>query len=289
MPVNGQKDKRDERKPKNLVGFRTHERQDHGQKPWLQGIRQMGISLNPALICYDLESEVNSSCFSRAKVAFPAPLENKSITSKFAEDFCNCNSFWNSSIFADVIFFCSCFCNYSNFMGFDSQLQQFQWFTSLPSTWPAPTCPYATAHIVPGVVAPPVQPRPLTAWQISLQKLPPLKYLQYSYYSYSSMKSWDTVLTFFLKKTWKHVSIFIQLFIAEEKIWKNPNLRAISSNDTAASCYLVMFSHGGAGWKLHLQQLRLEILLPKWPRWSGRVSRSRIQTLGSLYMCIVYI
>ena len=108
-----------------------------GKNSGFQGICQIEISLNPGLICYDLESAVNSSCFSRARVAFPAPLEHKSITSKFAEDFCNCNSFWNSSIFADQNE--SCFCNYSNFMGFESQLQQFQWFTSLPSTWPAPT------------------------------------------------------------------------------------------------------------------------------------------------------
>ena len=151
-----------------------------GKNPGFQGICQIEIKLNPGLICYDLEPKVNSSCFSRTKVAFPAPLENKSITSKFAEDFCNCNSFWNSSTFADFILICSCFWKYSNFLGFESQLQQYQWFTSLPSTWPAPTCPYATAHIAPSVAAPPVQPRPprsndrmkMTAWQISLRNFP---------------------------------------------------------------------------------------------------------------------
>ena len=98
-----------------------------GKNSGFQGICQIEISLNPALICYDLESEVNSSCFSRAKVAFPAPLENKSITSKFAEDFCNCNSFWNSSIFADFIFFLQfVFATIPTSMGFESQLQQFQ-------------------------------------------------------------------------------------------------------------------------------------------------------------------
>ena len=84
--------------------------------------------------------------------------------------------------------------------------------------------------------------------------------------------------------SWKHVCIFIQFFIAWEDLW-NPNLQAM----TRQSCYLVMFSHSGARWKLHLQQLRLEILLPKGPRWSGKVSRSRIQTLGSLYMWVYNI
>ena len=160
---------------KNLIGFRTHEKQDHGQKLRLPKNLSNRDQFKPwvDLLWPWIRSQLES------------------ITSKFAEDFCNCNSFWNSSIFADFIFFLQfVFATIPTSMGFESQLQQFQWFTSLPSTWPAPTCPYATAHIVPSVAAPPVQPRPLTAWQISLQKLPPLKYLQYSYYSYSHIVQW---------------------------------------------------------------------------------------------------
>ena len=124
-----------EAKKLTLVGFRKHETKDHRQNSGVQGICQIEICLNPGLIWYMTLNPKSTRVTPQVqKLQFQPPPENKSITSKFSEDFCNCNSFWNSSTFADFQLLSSVvFCNYSNFnMGFESQLQQFQWFRWYP-------------------------------------------------------------------------------------------------------------------------------------------------------------